>query len=123
MLSRGFGGQNAGPLRVDPTRHSALETGDEPLMLADELPVYIARDRRQALRAGMSEGAQIAIKDDGFQNPTLAHSYNLIVVDGATGFGNALMLPAGPLRQPLAASRARIDAARLRRLLQCGWRV
>ena len=61
----------------------------------------------------MSDGAQIAIKDDGFQNPTLAHNYNLIVVDGATGFGNALLLPAGPLRQPLAASAPRIDAVLL----------
>ena len=58
----------------------------------------------------MSDGAQIAIKDDGFQNPTLAHSYNLIVVDAATGFGNTLLLPAGPLRQPLGASAPRIDA-------------
>ena len=110
VLSRGYGGRTAGPMRVDPTHHIAADTGDEPLMLADDLPVYIARDRRAALRLALSDGAQIAIKDDGFQNPTLAHSYNLIVVDGATGFGNALMLPAGPLRQPLAASRARIDA-------------
>jgi tetraacyldisaccharide 4'-kinase len=110
VLSRGFGGQNAGPIRVDPTRHSALETGDEPLMLADNLTVYIARDRRAALHAAISDGARIAIKDDGFQNPTLAHNYNLIVVDAATGLGNALLLPAGPLRQPLSASVPRIDA-------------
>ena len=97
-------------LRVDPTRHVAADTGDEPLMLADDLTVYIARDRRAALRAAVSDGAQIAIKDDGFQNPTLAHSYNLIVVDAVTGFGNTLLLPAGPLRQPLGASAPRIDA-------------
>ena len=110
VLSRGFGGRNTGPLRVDPTRHVAADTGDEPLMLSDDLTVYIARDRRAALRAAVSDGAQIAIKDDGFQNPTLAHSYNLIVVDAATGFGNTLLLPAGPLRQPLGASAPRIDA-------------
>ena len=110
VLSRGFGGRNTGPLRVDPTRHVAADTGDEPLMLSDNLTVYIARDRRAALRAAVSDGAQIAIKDDGFQNPTLAHSYNLIVVDAATGFGNTLLLPAGPLRQPLGASAPRIDA-------------
>ena len=110
VLSRGFGGRNTGPLRVDPTRHVAADTGDEPLMLSDNLTVYIARDRRAALRAAVSDGAQIAIKDDGFQNPTLAHSYNLIVVDAVTGFGNALLLPAGPLRQPLGASAPRIDA-------------
>ena len=79
-------------------------------MLSDDLTVYIARDRRAALRAAVSDGAQIAIKDDGFQNPTLAHSYNLIVVDAVTGFGNTLLLPAGPLRQPLGASAPRIDA-------------
>ena len=110
VLSRGFGGRNTGPLRVDPTLHVAADTGDEPLMLSDDLTVYIARDRRAALRAAVSDGAQIAIKDDGFQNPTLAHSYNLIVVDAATGFGNTLLLPAGPLRQPLGASAPRIDA-------------
>ena len=113
VLSRGYGGRNTGPLRVDPTLHVAADTGDEPLMLSDDLTVYIARDRRAALRAAVSDGAQIAIKDDGFQNPTLAHNYNLIVVDAATGFGNALLLPAGPLRQPLAASAPRIDAVLL----------
>ncbi|MEC8577855.1 MAG: tetraacyldisaccharide 4'-kinase [Pseudomonadota bacterium] len=113
VLSRGFGGRNAGPLRVDPTRHVAVDTGDEPLMLADDLTTYVARDRRAALRAAVSDSARIAIKDDGFQNPTLTHNYNLIVVDAATGFGNALLLPAGPLRQPLAASAPRIDAVLL----------
>ncbi|HCQ81640.1 MAG TPA: tetraacyldisaccharide 4'-kinase [Rhodobiaceae bacterium] len=110
VLSRGYGGNNTTTMRVDPTHHRAIDTGDEPLMLAQDLPVYVARDRRDALNCAIADGMQLAIKDDGFQNPTLAHSYNLIVVDGATGFGNALMLPAGPLRQPLAASRARIDA-------------
>ena len=72
-------------------------------MLADDLTVYIARDRRAALRAAVSDGAQIAIKDDGFQNPTLAHNYNLIVVDAATGFGNALLLP--PALAPAACRK------------------
>ena len=55
VLSGGFGGQNAGPLRVDPTRHVAADTGDEPLMLADDLTVYIARDRLAALRAPVDD--------------------------------------------------------------------
>ncbi|GIR46104.1 MAG: hypothetical protein CM15mP55_0800 [Hyphomicrobiales bacterium] len=79
-------------------------------MLADDLTVYIARDRRAALRAAVSDGAQIAIKDDGFQNPTLAHNYNLLW--GRHGFGNARCCRR-PLRQPLAASAPRIDAVLL----------
>lgn len=110
VLSRGYGGNNTTTMRVDPTHHRAIDTGDEPLMLAQDLPVYVARDRRDALNCAIADGMQLAIKDDGFQNPTLAHNYNLIVVDAKLGLGNGLLLPAGPLRQPLTASAPRIDA-------------
>jgi len=97
-------------LKVDPSRHDAAAVGDEPLMLAAERPVYIGADRMQSLRLAVRDGADVLIKDDGFQNPAMAHHFNLLVVDGQSGLGNARLLPAGPLRQPLHIALAKLDA-------------
>lgn len=110
VLSRGFGGTTREAMKVEHQHHRAALVGDEPLMLARDLPVYVARDRRAAFARARADGVEICLKDDGFQNPTLAHAFNLIVIDGARGVGNARLLPAGALRQPLAAAVARLDA-------------
>ena len=110
VLSRGFGGSLKGPLHVDPTQHSAAQVGDEPLMLADTCAVYICADRHQSLRLAAQDGHAVMVKDDGFQNPSMTHHFNLIVIDGATGIGNGRLLPAGPLRQPLSIALKRLDA-------------
>ncbi len=110
VLSRGFGGSLKGPLRVEPTQHSAAQVGDEPLMLADTCAVYICADRHQSLRLAAQDGHTVMVKDDGFQNPSMTHHFNLIVIDGATGIGNGRLLPAGPLRQPLSIALKKLDA-------------
>lgn len=114
ILSRGYGGSlshKGGPAtRVDPAIHTAADVGDEPLMLAAAFPVFIHPDRFASLRAASAQGADIAIKDDGFQNPAMANHVNLIVIDGAAGLGNGYLLPAGPLRQSVSVSLARTDS-------------
>jgi len=114
-LSRGYGGREPGPLRVDPARHTAAEVGDEPLMLAGDAPFWIARDRPAGARAAAAAGAQALVLDDGHQNPALAKALSLVVVDGETRggewpFGAGAVFPAGPLREPLQAGLARADA-------------
>nr|WP_316629739.1 tetraacyldisaccharide 4'-kinase [uncultured Brevundimonas sp.] len=114
-LSRGYGGRLEGPVRVDPAAHTADDVGDEPLMLAQGSPVWIARDRVAGARAAVADGALALVLDDGHQNPALKKTVSLIVVDGETRgdewpFGDGSVFPSGPMREPLKAGLARADA-------------
>ncbi len=108
-LTRGYGGRLPGPVRVDPAAHDAAAVGDEALLLAAAAPTWLARDRIAGARAAAAAGAAALILDDGFQNPYLRLDLALLVIDGGYGFGNGRLLPAGPLREPLAAGLARAD--------------
>ena len=121
-LSRGYGGTLQGPVRVA-GHHRPDETGDEPLLLARNLPVIVARHRPSGAALAVHEGADIIIMDDGLQNPSLAKTLRLAVIDGQAGIGNGLCLPAGPLRAPLAAQMQHVDALVLINAGEAGERV
>jgi tetraacyldisaccharide 4'-kinase len=110
ILSRGYKGKLLQPTQVDRSQHDAQMVGDEPLMLASRHNVFIGADRYQTGSLAIGKGFDCLIKDDGFQNPKLAHDLNVIVVDGQTGFGNGYIFPAGPLREPWSDALRRAQA-------------
>jgi tetraacyldisaccharide 4'-kinase len=111
FLLRGYGGSVKGPLRVEPDVHDSMQVGDEALLLAEVRPTWVAADRGAGGRAAVEAGAQAIVMDDGLQNPTLEKDLSLLVIDGSFGFGNGRVIPAGPLREPVAKAAARCRAA------------
>jgi tetraacyldisaccharide 4'-kinase len=110
VLSRGYGGRLHGPVMVDPVRHVAADVGDEPLMIAQSVPVTVARERVGGVALARSQGASVIVMDDGFQNPAIAKDASLIVIDGARGLGNGSVFPSGPLRASLSPQLELTDA-------------
>lgn len=109
FLSRGYGGDSRGPIRVDPAHHTAQNVGDEPLLLARLAPTIISADRVAGALYAQEAGHDLIIMDDGLQNPTLTKNLSILVIDGASGFGNGHMIPAGPLRTPITSGMEKAD--------------
>lgn len=111
FLLRGYGGSVKGPVLVQPGRHDSEAVGDEALLLAALAPTWVSADRAAGAQRAVAQGAGAIVMDDGLQNPTLAKTLSLLTIDGGYGFGNGHVIPAGPLRESVAAAAARCDAA------------
>ena len=103
ILSRGYG-RSDGAVRVVQPDSPWREVGDEPLLLARRsgCTTVVAADRLAGARRLCTLGARVILCDDGLQHLALARDCEIVVIDGARGFGNGRMLPAGPLREPAA---------------------
>jgi tetraacyldisaccharide 4'-kinase len=109
ILSRGYRRRSKGVRMVEPTG-SAIEFGDEPLLLARrlEVPVLVGENRFLAgLAAEKQFGPQLHILDDGFQHRALARDFDIVLLSNDDPHDH--LLPSGRLREPLA-SLQRADA-------------
>jgi len=116
VLSRGYASQGRG-VRVVSTGEGPilgpLLAGDEPVLLAGELPgvaVVVGPDRhragREALRR-LEPAPDLFLLDDGFSHLRLHRDLDLVAFPAADPFGGGRLFPSGRLREPLASmSRA-----------------
>jgi tetraacyldisaccharide 4'-kinase len=106
IVSRGYGRSSREPVVVH-VESDWRDVGDEPVLLRQltGCDTVVAQDRVAGARKLVELGADVVIADDGLQHLRLARDCEIVVVDGARGFGNGRLLPAGPLREP--ASRLR----------------
>ncbi|HTS86619.1 MAG TPA: tetraacyldisaccharide 4'-kinase [Usitatibacter sp.] len=126
VVSRGYGrvprnlNDPLGVVRVYPDVATPEHFGDEPVLIArrSRVPVYVSHDRPAAARALLQAHPEVdvIVSDDGLQHYALARDVEIAVVDGERRFGNGLMLPAGPLREPVSRL-ARVDAV----VVNGGW--
>ncbi len=104
VATRGYG-------RLDPNRALWVEHdtapaqgGDEPVLIARRTGVKVRadRDRAAGARKLVAAGCDVVVCDDGLQHYRLARDLEVEVIDGRRRYGNGLLLPAGPLREPIA---------------------
>jgi tetraacyldisaccharide 4'-kinase len=102
VISRGYGRRERGLRLVSPASDPGV-VGDEPLLISQRagVPVIVSRNRCKAARALLRKGINVIISDDGLQHYRLPRNLEICVIDGKRGFGNGLLIPAGPLREPL----------------------
>jgi tetraacyldisaccharide 4'-kinase len=112
FLTRGYGGRVQGPHWVAAEKDDPRDIGDEAFLLAERAPTVVAANRAAGARAieAAGHGFTVIVMDDGLQNPHLAKDLKIAVVDAARGLGNGEVIPAGPLRAPLAFQLAIVDA-------------
>lgn len=101
-------GEEAPPKVVSNGKEVLLDSevaGDEPYMLARNLPGVVVLCDKNRVKAGSYAirryGCDTLILDDGFQYLPLKGRLNLLLVDKTNPFGNQQLLPRGILREPI----------------------
>ena len=102
LISRGYGAKT--DVKMVTQTSKASEVGDEALLLIKQTqcPMVVGIDRVAAAHFLLKHApCDVILADDGLQHYALKRDIEIAVIDGVRRFGNAVCLPAGPLREPI----------------------
>ncbi|MFC3032087.1 tetraacyldisaccharide 4'-kinase [Pseudoalteromonas fenneropenaei] len=109
IVSRGYGSKAPYYPYSVTEAHPAEVVGDEPKLLQSRLgcPLVISPDRNAALALISRDfDVDVVLSDDGLQHYAMARDVELCIVDSQRQFGNRLLMPAGPLREPVSRTKS-----------------
>ncbi len=113
VLSRGYKGKQKKPIYV--TANTPVQIcGDEAKIIAKYGNIITYRNRAKSYLYAKDElklKFDAIILDDGFHHNSIQKDYNICTIDGINGFGNELVIPAGPLREQLDSALKRVNEA------------
>ena len=104
VATRGYGRTDAKHALWVEDDTDPAQGGDEPVLIARRTGAKVRadRDRAAAARRLVAAGCDVVVCDDGLQHYRLDRDLEIEVIDGRRRYGNGLLLPAGPLREPIA---------------------
>ncbi len=109
VISRGYGGKIKYPHYVN-KNDTFDKVGDEPIILSKKGEVIVSKIKRDGIIKAFKDGFDIVLLDDGYQNSKINKDLSLVVVDSEILFGNEMIFPLGPLREPIKSGLSRADA-------------
>ena len=104
VVSRGYKGDYSHKVLEVTSTTDPQECGDEPALIAQNTNaiIVVAKKRAEAVKhLTNNEKVDVIISDDGLQHYAMGRDIEIAVIDGVNRFGNGLLLPVGPLREPV----------------------
>ncbi|MDC3108114.1 tetraacyldisaccharide 4'-kinase [Paracoccaceae bacterium] len=109
VVSRGYGGKFKDTVYVNIRRHSAIDVGDEPLLISRHSKVWVSRKKRDGIFSAYKAGADLVLLDDGHQNFSIEKNLSIVVFDAERNLTNEQIFPLGNLRESPKSAITRAD--------------
>lgn len=108
IINRGY--KKSNKFNEEVLSDDAFRYGDEAALLSKHARTWSGSDKNLLIEMAARSGAQAVILDDGIQSFYVHKDYQILVVDALQKFGNGMVMPAGPLREPLRFIKKRVDS-------------